>query len=68
VSTFPLTIGRPSETVTERDQEDHAVEPQPDPSTSPFARPGVMSGYPLSRDEQEHVDRLAKRDEDEEQR
>jgi hypothetical protein len=63
-----MTIDRQSKTVAERDHEDQEVEPQRDPSTSPFSRPAVMSGYPLSRDEQEHVDRLAQRDEDEEER
>ncbi|MGH3041375.1 MAG: hypothetical protein ACRDNG_06515 [Gaiellaceae bacterium] len=55
--------------MTEIRREEQGIEPQPNPSTSPFTRPGVMTGYPLSRDEQEHVDRLAdgyeEQDEDE---
>ena len=40
----------------ERDREEN------DPTESPFARPNVMTGYPLSPDEKKHVERLAERD------
>ncbi len=43
---------------------------QPDPSASPFRTPEVMTGYPLSPNEQETVDRVvegATSDEDEDE-
>ena len=41
-----------------RTPEQAAATAGPDPSTSPFKRPGVMTGYPLAPDEQGHVDRV----------
>jgi hypothetical protein len=52
------------DSVTEKSRDEHhADEREPSTAASPFAHPSVMTGYPLSPDEQEHVDRLANREE-----
>jgi hypothetical protein len=60
-----LRIGRQSRDVIERQSEKQSAENPSDPSSSPFEHPGVMTGYPLSPDEQKHVDQVADRDQGE---
>ena len=60
-----LRVGHQSRDVPERRREEQGAERPSEQPATPFAHPGVMTGYPLSRDEQEHVDQVADRDEKE---
>jgi len=49
--------------VSEAPSQDDAPD-QPDPASSPFERPEVMTGYPLSPEEKKHVDEVAESDDE----
>ena len=47
-----------AETPRRDERQDGGTPQQPAPDTSPFSRPGVMTGYPLSADEKAHVEQV----------
>lgn len=45
--------------MSEHRSQGNAPDERPDPASSPFDRPEVMTGYPLSPEEKRHVDEVA---------
>lgn len=59
-----IIVRAPGVSVTERSRDERqGDERESSTGASPFTHPTVMTGYPLSPDEQGHVDRVANREE-----